>query len=432
VSPEAVDKFSKKHFVEYTPEEKAVLGQRYSKEQMAALEAGEASIDPRDLTIQGQFRNDPGRMLYLDDFSTIQPVIDLRPKPPPPPPDAFRNLDFMSPSEFSDDIIQWASTKELDFEGLDDDEFRRRLEALKIDESFFQPSKPEFQEFQRDDSRAASEEDNITTLEDVRFWRERSTLKGRADPGATAFAPSLGDDIAGVTEYYKRSVEDSDAHQDPEGEYDQIKKLTGMTLREVVRTPAKILVTRWVHNQTRLGKIRRVSIMAVAGNRDGRLGLGVAKSTDAQVASKMAVLSAIRNQLPIVRYENRTIFGNVEAKVSGTSVQLFSRPPGKGPPLPHPSRRSREAVPVGHDPRPVFADGRPGFGLRVPHRIFEICRMCGISDLAAKIPRSRNPMNTVKATIKALQNQPNPEDIAMGRGKKLVDVRKVYYGGQVY
>ena len=58
--------------------------------------------------------------------------------------------------------------------------------------------------------------------------------------------------------------------------------------------------------------------------------------------------------------------------------------------------------------------------------------MCGISDLAAKIPRSRNPMNTVKATIEALQNQPNPEDIAIGRGKKLVDARKVYYGGQVY
>jgi len=73
-----------------------------------------------------------------------------------------------------------------------------------------------------------------------------------------------------------------------------------------------------------------------------------------------------------------------------------------------------------------------GFGLRVPARIFEICRAVGISDLAAKIPRSRNPLNTVKAAYLALTNQPNPEDIAIGRGKKLVDVRKVYYGGAVY
>ncbi len=75
---------------------------------------------------------------------------------------------------------------------------------------------------------------------------------------------------------------------------------------------------------------------------------------------------------------------------------------------------------------------KTGFGLRVPHRIFEICRAAGISDLAARIPRSRNPMNTVKATLQALHNQLNPDDIAIGRGKKLVDVRKVYYGGAVY
>jgi small subunit ribosomal protein S5 len=40
-------------------------------------------------------------------------------------------------------------------------------------------------------------------------------------------------------------------------------------------------------------------------------------------------------------------------------------------------------------------------------------------------------MNTVKAAYQALMNQPDPEQIAMGRGKKLVDVRKVYYGGNV-
>ncbi len=66
------------------------------------------------------------------------------------------------------------------------------------------------------------------------------------------------------------------------------------------------------------------------------------------------------------------------------------------------------------------------------HRIFEMCRAAGIQDLAAKIPRSRNPMNSVKAAYKAFLNQPNPEEMAIGRGKKLVDVRKVYYGGNVY
>jgi small subunit ribosomal protein S5 len=40
-------------------------------------------------------------------------------------------------------------------------------------------------------------------------------------------------------------------------------------------------------------------------------------------------------------------------------------------------------------------------------------------------------MNTVKAAVQALLKQKNPEEIARARGKKLVDVRKVYNAGSV-
>lgn len=70
-----------------------------------------------------------------------------------------------------------------------------------------------------------------------------------------------------------------------------------------------------------------------------------------------------------------------------------------------------------------------GFGIRCQFLIFEMCRCAGISDLAARVTRSRNPMNTVKATMQALLSQQLPEDLARARGKKLVDVRKVYYNG---
>lgn len=59
-----------------------------------------------------------------------------------------------------------------------------------------------------------------------------------------------------------------------------------------------------------------------------------------------------------------------------------------------------------------------------------MARCAGIHDLAARVPRSRNKMNTVKAAYQALMNQRLPDEIARGRGKKLVDVRKVYYGGE--
>lgn len=72
-----------------------------------------------------------------------------------------------------------------------------------------------------------------------------------------------------------------------------------------------------------------------------------------------------------------------------------------------------------------------GFGLRCQHLIFEMARAAGIHDLAARVTRSRNPMNTVKAAYEALMGQKDPEEIARARGKKLIDVRKVYYAGKV-
>lgn len=60
-----------------------------------------------------------------------------------------------------------------------------------------------------------------------------------------------------------------------------------------------------------------------------------------------------------------------------------------------------------------------------------MCRCAGITDLSARVTRARNPMNTVKAAFQAMMSQKDPEDIARGRGKKLVDVRKVYYAGNV-
>jgi len=75
--------------------------------------------------------------------------------------------------------------------------------------------------------------------------------------------------------------------------------------------------------------------------------------------------------------------------------------------------------------------GSTGFGLRCQQYIYEMCRCAGISDIAARVTRARNPMNTVKAAYQALQSQKDPEEIAKGRGKKMVDVRKVYYAGNV-
>ncbi|KAK3112631.1 28S ribosomal protein S5, mitochondrial [Teratosphaeriaceae sp. CCFEE 6253] len=180
----------------------------------------------------------------------------------------------------------------------------------------------------------------------------------------------------------------------------RLRQQTGLAKEDISRIRIKNLVSHRVVNQTRMGKIQSLYFLTIAGNQDGMLGIGEGKAAEDEDGKRQAMMNAIRNMRPIPRYEERTIFGDIEAKVGATIVQLSAR--------------------------------RPGFGNRCQHLIFELARAAGISDLAARTPRSRNKMNVVKAAFEALTNQRLPEDVARARGRKMVDVRKVYYGGQVY
>ncbi|KAK4241059.1 hypothetical protein C8A03DRAFT_12653 [Achaetomium macrosporum] len=405
-----IDQFTKEKFPKYTPEEIEQLRNRYSPEQIAALEAGEAAIDPRDLTVQGRLRVDPYTLPYIDDFAETQPIIDKRPKwkDAPDPNARFMNMD-----EFTQDLIRWADKfQQGDVTGMlktlvdfVPEEFQKvpeaqwpgevREEAHKAFQNYLEA------EVNKQKDRDPDEMGSGPTDADVlQYILERSAMTDNNRTTDTSLAHALPSKVPGVAGLYKAAIDPADKGLDDIGIYQDLKKRTGMSVQNILRLQTKMLVWRHVSNQTRLGKVRKTSIMYVAGNGDGWLGIGEAKSTEGSIASMKARLLAIRNMRPIRRYENRTIYGTVEAKVSGTIVKMAARP--------------------------------PGFGLRVSHRIFEMCRCAGIYDLAATIPRSRNPMNSVKAAFKALCSQPDPEEIAIGRGKKLVDARKVYYGGDVY
>lgn len=371
-TPAKVEEFAKATYPHYSPEELEILRKKYTPEQMAALEAGEASIDPKDLTIQGRLRRDPYRIPYIDDFSRILPIVDKRQKTHPLPPEDVR---FMSEQEHASDLertIEELIPKHVNFEGMTEEEMEKTLEEhVDVD------------------------------MAEAKFFEEGSTLVDYDGKSNTALAPSLGKDLAGVAGTYKTAVDPEDVGLDSEGLYQGLKRKSGLAVRDIVQfnQGTKILVTRFISNQTRLGKIQRTWTLAIAGNGSGRLGVGEAKSVEPAVAFKRAKQLAILNMQPIRRYENRTIFGKVKAKVGATIVEIEARP--------------------------------PGFGIRASYRLFEIFRAVGIQDIAAKMPRGRNPMNSVKACVEALTNQPDPEEIAIGRGKKLVDVRKVYYGGNV-
>ncbi|KAK7948206.1 mitochondrial 37S ribosomal protein uS5m [Apiospora aurea] len=370
-SPEKVQKYTEENFQPYTPEEIEVLKKHYSSEQMEALQAGEAAIDPKDLTIQGRLRRDPYQIPYLDDFSRLAPVVDKRPK------STARRI---SP-RYGEDL-----------DGT-------KLNDPTLSEEQKDWVKGQLAKVTAQADRAKSLEGKSGDAEGLDLMFERSMLNDDNAPSDTSVAPSLGKDIPGISGIYQNPIDPEDQGLDDEGIYQDLKRRTGLSVREMMELTVKILVVRLVHNQTRLGKIRSVWVLAIAGNGNGRLGIGEAKSVENGAAVQKAKLLAIRNMKPVPRYEERTIYGSVSAKFGGTIVKLDARP--------------------------------PGFGLRASARFFEMFRACGIHDIAAKMPRSRRPMNAVKACFEALTNQKDPNEIAIGRGKKLVDVRKVYFGGNV-
>lgn len=175
-----------------------------------------------------------------------------------------------------------------------------------------------------------------------------------------------------------------------------LAKLTGLEEEFIRKLYVRPVVMKRVSCQTRKGKIPAFYALTVVGNKKGMIGLGEGKSRQGmRTALGKAHWNAVKNLAPIPRYENRTIVGDLEYKFH--AVKLF------------------------------FKSAPSGFGLRVNPNIFEVCTAAGIKDLRGKVYKSRNPMNVVKGFVEALSKQRSLEDLAAGRGKKVVDLRKVYY-----
>ncbi|KAJ6786973.1 hypothetical protein PWT90_07453 [Aphanocladium album] len=444
--PANMAQFKKQHLPEYSEEQLERLRGKYTPEQVEAIQAGEKAIDAEDMLIQGRIRDDPYRPTYVEDYTRLDPRIDLKPAVEGAPREhkwldeqdwmdqfsarfseladrktdsqltramarALRRVKDSQGVEMIDlteeelveleknpDMLQKYLVSEEDggkAAGKDDvdvdpSDLLTEAQVQKLDEAIEAEWKKELEKLASEDQTAEASPSSIEMIEGGPAGAQRAE---------SVEALELGK-VPGVEGRYKRAEDPEDEGRDELGEYQEIKRITGLRLRDIEALYSKVLVTRFVSNQTRMGKIRSSSVVAIAGNGDGRLGMGMAKSTDSSTAVVTAKMLAIRNMKAIRRYENRTIYGNSTAKVGATVVELFNRP--------------------------------PGFGLRVPHRMFEMCRAVGLHDLAARMPRAKNPMNSVFATYKALMNQADPEEIARGRGKKLADARKVYYGGAVH
>lgn len=357
-------------FKPYTPAELSQLRQHYTPAQMRAILAGERAVSPHDLATQTRFRtNDPWAIEYATDFAHHHPVLDKPIRAPESHHDPTQR--FKTADEIKDDVTDFIARLPDSPTGQEFLDWRDHEARLMV-------------------GKEAAEREPIHYLapeipKGIPGLADRARKKKQKKEPPTA-NPTSSSSSGGS----QREEEISPALA-------RLMKQTGLTSEEIKRFRTKLLVSHRVVNQTRLGKIQSLYYLAVAGSPTrGLLGIGEGKSAEAGDARQQALFAAIRNLTPIPRYEHRTIFGDVKGKVGGVELELFNRP--------------------------------PGFGIRCQHLIHEMCRCAGIDDLAARVGRSRNKMNTVKAAMKALLGQRLPEEVSKGLGRKLVDARKVYYG----
>lgn len=182
------------------------------------------------------------------------------------------------------------------------------------------------------------------------------------------------------------------------GQYESVIAATGMSEQYIRSLIIRPLYSNFVTNQTRNGKIFGLYALSVAGNGNGLVGFGEGKSEEPSVAFHVANMRAIQHMVPIQRYEDRTVFGDIEGKFGACKVSLRARP--------------------------------PGFGVRANYYVYEVCRCAGISDVSAKVHGSQNGMNIVKAVFEAMRLQKLPSTIARERGRHVIDVRERYFHGR--
>lgn len=298
-------------FPKYDTSETALLGKRYSASQIAAIKAAESAIDTRDVITQGQRRTDPWRLPYEDDLAEVDPVTDNRRRLGPEDiPGRLGTYRLANDVERDDAISQIANETlaKMYPDGLPEGQLTEEQE--KHMQGAFEAALSQ-----------AALDPRATYVSDT----NPASLASLADPRHSVIQPDLPRLENRMAKQTRRlsTEEEEDPRQKRLLQYldwDK-KKLRSMRV--------KTLVSHSVTNQTRMGKIRSMYYLTIAGNGDGLLGVGEGKSVEPDEGRKQSVMSAIRNMRPVPRYENRTIFGDLEMKVGATKVQLFSRPPGK-------------------------------------------------------------------------------------------------------
>ncbi len=137
------------------------------------------------------------------------------------------------------------------------------------------------------------------------------------------------------------------------------------------------------------GRRFNFSAMLVVGDRNGKVGVGMGKANDVQQALAKAGKQARKNMITVPR-AGVTIPHNIIGKFGAAKVML----------------------------RPAA----PGTGIIAGMAVRNVVELAGIQDILTKCFGSRNPLNTVRATLQALLALRSAAQIGARRGISVRDM----------
>ena len=165
----------------------------------------------------------------------------------------------------------------------------------------------------------------------------------------------------------------------PPGESDVSRDANGQELVE------KVVFINRSAKVVKGGRRFSFSALVVAGDKKGRVGIGLGKAVEVSEAIKKGGELAKRNMVPVV-VSNGTIPHEIYCSFDGAKIIL----------------------------RPAS----PGTGIIAGKKVRAILESAGIKDILTKSLGSKNAANVVKATLNGLLKLRLPEDIYAARGLK--------------
>ncbi|KAM4607082.1 small ribosomal subunit protein uS5m [Polymixia lowei] len=153
---------------------------------------------------------------------------------------------------------------------------------------------------------------------------------------------------------------------------------------------SRVIEVKSVFNMTaKEGRKRSISCLVAVGNGNGAAGFALGKAADRTTALRKAKNRAIHYLYYIERYNNHTIYHDIDSTFKRTTLRMKKQ--------------------------------NKGYGLHCHRAVITLCKLIGVQDLYCKVDGSVNLLNITRALFTGLANQETHQTLAEKKQLNVVE-----------